>query len=70
MDDIPKNLIIGLLIPVIKEIVVEIIKKYMNENHENISDENLEYLYNLAETEAINRFTDSEIEVCMIHNFE
>lgn len=70
MDDIPKNLIIGLLIPVIKEIVVEIIKKYMNENHENISNENLEYLYNLAETEAINRFTDSEIEVCMIHNFE
>ena len=70
MDDIPKNLIIGLLIPVIKEIVVEIIKKYMNENHENISDENLEYLYNLAETEAINRFTTAEIEVCMIHNFE
>ena len=70
MDDIPKNLIIGLLIPVVKEIVVEIIKQYMNENHENISKENLEYLYNLAETEAINRFTDSEIEICMIHNFE
>ena len=31
MDDVIKNLIIGLLIPVIKEITVEVIKKYMKE---------------------------------------
>lgn len=70
MDDIIKNLIIGLLIPVIKEITVEVIKKYMKEKQIDISSENLEYLYKLAETEAINRFTTAEIQVTMNNNSE
>lgn len=70
MDDIIKNLIIGLLIPVIKEITVEVIKKYMKEKQIDISSENLEYLRKIAEIETINRFTDKNLEVCMIHDSE
>ena len=70
MDDIIKNLIIGLLIPVIKEITVEVIKKYMKEKQIDISSENLEYLRKIAEIETINRFTDKNLEVCMIQDSE
>lgn len=70
MDDIPKNLIVGLLIPIIKEIVVNVVKKYLNEKHLNdidVSNENLEYLYKIAEIEARNKFTEKTIEVAMNH---
>ena len=70
MDDIPKNLIVGLLIPIIKEIVVDVVKKYLNEKHLNdidVSNENLEYLYKIAEIEVRNKFTEKTIEVAMNH---